>query len=613
MPIMTLLRRVLPGTLRGKLMLLSLLVVSIPIATTGYVMEMKGREARKEEKLEKLFGLARLLDSELGDGLQQMLSDFHGPDDRAAEIAFLNKRLGPFTDAVAEANPGVGVGYYSKTLDAIITYGPSREYGGTVGRPIPAEHPGWKVLASGQPAVETGPQVRGLIMNAMWPITRHGQVEGYIWANELTHDIDRQDKATGRAILAITAAGIALGLTLAHLMSAKLSRDVATVTNGLARLRYDLGQPIPRTAGEIGEIAGAINAMAGALLDARSLNDNILSSIADGVIAVDVAGAITSINPAAQRMMGIRSEDAVGRPYQELYSPHAGFASTLLDTLEHGREHINVVLDYPAMEQTLRVSASSSVLRDGAGRTIGAVVVIKDLSEQHRLQKQIQRADRLAALGEMMAGIAHEIRNPLTSIRGFLQYLDSCTSLEEWQSYAPTIIRQVDSLNRIITEFLEFSRHRPPSIGPVALNDLIREVTLLGGSKSAGRVQLALSPDLPMVEADGEALKQVLLNMVINAMQAIEDDGSVIITTAWDDAGKAIITVADDGVGIAKEDLEKVFDPFYSTKPTGTGLGLAVAHRIVDTHGGTITIDSEPGAGTKVTLHLPIKQLQEAS
>ncbi len=613
MQVLTILRRILPGTLRGRLMLTFLLVVSIPIATTGYVLEMKGREARKEEKLEKLFGLARILDANLGPGFEWLLADYRGPDDRAAKIAYLNHRLAAFTDSVAEANPRVGVGYYSKALDAIITYGPSREYGGTVGRSIPPEHPGWKVLGSGEPTVETGPQVRGMIMNAMWPISRHGQVVGYIWANELADDIARQDKAMDHAILAITLAGIILGLTFAHVMSAKLARDVATVTAGLARMQHDLGQPIPPTAGEIGEIATAVNAMARALLDARSLNDNILNSIADGVIAVNVAGQVTSINPAAQRMIGVPSEDAVGRPYRRLYNAEASFASALLDTLESGREHINVILDYPLMEQTLRISASSSLLRDGSGRAIGAVAVMKDLSEQERLQKQILRADRLAALGEMMAGIAHEIRNPLTSIRGFLQYLETCTSIEEWQAYAPTIIRQVDSLNRIITELLEFSRHRPPCTGPVAINGLVREVTLLGGAKSADRIRLALSPELPLVEADGEALKQVLLNLVINALQAIDQDGTVTIATASDGNGQVQVSVADDGVGIAGEDLEKVFDPFYSTKPTGTGLGLAVAHRIMDAHGGSVTIDSEPGAGTTVTLRLPLKHPAEAS
>lgn len=609
------LRACLPKTLRAKLLLVSLLVVSVPIAMTALVVENRGREARKEEKLEKLFGLARILDSSLGPGFESLLADYRGaPDDRAAKIAAVNAKLRDVTDMVAASSPGVGVGYYSKALNAIVTYGPSREYGKTVGLSIPPDHPGWQVMASAENAVGIGTLVRGPIMNAMLPIIRQDQVIGYIWANELTESIERQAWEMDRAILAVTFAGIALGLALAHALSIRLARDVIVIKNGLASMQRDLSQPMRRPAGELGEIAEAVNTMARALLDARSLNENILNSIADGVVAVDVAGRITSINPAAQRLLGVTFKDMVGQPYQALYTPSANFASVLLDTLESGKDHIGVALDYPLMDQTLHVSASSSLLRDGRGKIIGAVVVLKDLSEQQRLQKQIMRADRLAALGELVAGIAHEIRNPLTSIRGFMQYLESCDTLEEWQRYAPLIIRQVDSLNHIITELLEFGRHRPPCVGPVHINDLIREITLLVGAKSTARIALDLAAEMPPLQADGEALKQVILNLVINAIQSITETGTVTIATITEsNGGEAVISVADDGIGIAPENLDKVFDPFFSTKPTGTGLGLAMVHRIMDAHHGSIAIESTPNVGTRVILRLPLTQQIPAS
>ncbi|MBC7951384.1 MAG: two-component system sensor histidine kinase AtoS [Rhodospirillaceae bacterium] len=592
----------LPKTLRVKLLLMSLLVVSVPIATTAFVVENQGREARQEEKLDKLFGLARILDSSLGDGFDGLRAD---AADRTAQIALVNAKLRDVTDMVAASSPGVGVGYYSKTLNAIVTYGPSRDYGKTVGQSIAPDHPGWNVMASGKSTVETGHLVRGPIMNAMLPIIRHDQVIGYIWANELTESIERQAWEMDRAILLVTMAGIAFGLALAHALSTRLSRDVAVIKNGLAGMLCDLSHPIRRPSGELGEIAEAINSMAQALLGARSLNENILDSIADGVIAVDVAGRVTSINPAAQALMGVTLRDVVGQPYQSLYMPNAGFVSILLDTLESGKDHIGVALDYPLMDQTLHVNASSSLLKDGNGKMIGAVVVLKDLSEQHRLQKQVMRADRLAALGELVAGIAHEIRNPLTSIRGFMQYLESCESLAEWQRYAPLIVRQVDSLNRIITGLLEFGRHRPSAMAPVRINELIREITVLAGAKSPASITLELASDMPVVEVDGEALKQVILNLVINAIQAIPETGTVTVATRRE-KDEAVISVADNGVGIAPQDLDKVFDPFFSTKPTGTGLGLAMVHRIVDAHHGSIAIESTPDVGTRVILRLPL-------
>ena len=513
---------------------------------------------------------------------------------------------------VAGANPGVGVGYYSRALNAIITYGPSRDYSATVGASIPPEHPGWHVLESGKQALESGRQVRGFILNAMLPIVREGNVIGYIWANELSDDVERQAAAMDRAVLTVSIAGILLGLALTQVLARGVGRDIKQIIDGLLRMRCDLGEPIQPPPGEVGAIAVEVNAMARALLDARSLTENILHSIADGVIAVDRAGKVTALNPAGEAMLGITATDVIGRPYESLFKPDGRFASPLLDTLKTGRHHVGVTLDFPGTKQTLHLTVSSSLLRDSHGDAIGAVVVLKDLTEQQRLRTQVMRADRLAALGELVAGLAHEVRNPLTSIRGFMQFLESSDDVAEWQRYAPLIVRQVDSLNRLVTELLEFGRPRPPAFRPVQLNDLIREVSLLAGRKSNARIALHLAPDLPLVEADGEALKQVMLNLIINAIQATSETGGITITTAStaQDCRDVIVTVADDGEGIAPENLDKVFDPFFSTKPQGTGLGLAMAHRIVDVHHGTITIANRLQSGTTVTLRIPFVHSQ---
>jgi len=598
----------LPNTLRGKLLLVSLAVVVLPISLTGYLLEREGRQALVREKSEKLFGLTRLLDAHLGSGFDPLLADLGvAAGDRDAAIRALSGRLTPFTDMVAGANPGVGVGYYSKALNAIITYGPSRDYSATVGTTIPPEHPGWHVLESGKQAVESGRQVRGFILNAMLPIVRDGGVIGYIWANEFSDDVERQAAAMDRAVLTVSLGGILLGLVLTQVLTRGVGRDIRQIIDGLLRMRSDLGDAIRPPSGEVGAIAVEVNAMARALLDAKSLTENILHSIADGVIAVDRAGQVTALNPAAEAMIGVSAGEVIGKPYESLFKPDGRFASPLLDTLKTGRQHVGVALDFPGTRQTLHLTVSSSVLRDSHGEAIGAVVVLKDLTEQQRLRTQIMRADRLAALGELVAGLAHEVRNPLTSIRGFMQFLESSDDVTEWQRYAPLIVRQVDSLNRLVTELLEFGRPRPPAFLPVQLNDLIREVSLLAGRKSNARIALYPAPGLPLVEADGEALKQVMLNLIINAVQATSETGTIAIATATAaDGREAVITVTDDGEGIAPENIGKVFDPFFSTKPQGTGLGLAMAHRIVDAHHGTVAIASEPGAGTTVTLRIPI-------
>lgn len=598
--------RLLPTrNLRNRLIATSLVVVALPIAVVSFVLEHEGREAVLREKQEKLFALARVLDSELGPSFDALLADLpSGWSDREAAIRHLSTRLTGLTDRVAAADPGVGVGYYSRRLDAIVTYGPSRDYGATVGRSIRDDHPGRKVMETGREAVEVGTLVRGPILNAMLPIRRGGDVIGYIWANETTAAIDDQQRVIDYAVAVSSAGGLVVAFLIVWTMSRRLSQEVDLVVDGLAVMKTDLRHRIPHVRDELGSIVDAINGMAKALLDARSLTENILSSIADGVVAVDRKGLVTAINPAAEALYGTTAEKALGRPYRDLCT--AGrIQSVLLETLETGQTHIAVTLDLERDGEELKVDASSSVLRDGDGTPIGAVVVLKDVSERDRLMVQVMRADRLAGLGELTAGIAHEIRNPLTSIRGFLQYLEDCETLEEWRQYGPLIIRQVDSLNHIVGELLAFGRPRPPRIDEIRVDDLIREMAFLARGKSSAHIELELDDGLPTIFGDREALKQAILNLLINAIQAVAEGGTIRLTASADGEGWVIIRVVDDGIGIEPENIDKVFDPFFSTKASGTGLGLAMVHRIVDAHHGTITLSSRPGQGTTVEIRLP--------
>jgi len=603
------LRRLLPvRTLRVRLLVTSLIVVALPIALVALALEQEGRQALRSEKEAKLFALARVLDAELGPGgYDALLADLpSGTSDRGEAIRHLNRKLAPFTDRIADAAPGVGVGYYARKLDAVVTYGPSRDHSNTVGLSITPDHPGRIVMDTGEPLAAVGTLVRGPILNAMWPIIRNGEAIGYIWSNEYSAAIEKQASAIDFAAVVAGLGGLVVAFGIISLLSRRLSREVDVIVQGLARLKHDLRRPIPPLRDELGAIVEAINAMAKALLDARSLNENILASVADAIVAVDPDGRITAVNPAAEHLYGVVSTDVIGKTYRSLFASDARVDSVLLDTLATGRVHAATTIDLPRGDQTLRINATSSVLRDGDGKRIGAVVVLKDVSERERLMVQVMRADRLAALGELTAGIAHEIRNPLTSIRGFIQYLDECESLEEWRAYGPLIIRQVDSLNRIVGELLAFGRPHPPRIGTVDVRHLVEEMAFLARGKSDARIALAFEPDLPTIEADGEALKQALLNLIINAIQAIPDGGTVTVSARAADDDHVVVTVKDDGVGVAPENLDKVFDPFFSTKPSGTGLGLAMVHRIVDAHGGVITLDSKPGVGTTIEMRLPI-------
>ena len=606
-----LLRRFWPATLRLQLMLILLPVVGLPIIATGYVLKVRGHEAFVEEKREHLQGinalLARHLDTHGGyDGLMRR---YAGPeDDRGEKIDYLNKQLRTFSDQVAEAFPGVGVGYFNLDLNAIITYGPSDQYDKTVGMTIPPDHPGWKVMAGGTPMTVSGGQVRGNIMNAMLPIREGDRVVGYIWANEFLDAIDRQAGAMRFAVHTMTLVGFGLSLVVVFFVVAQLTNNMERIKRGLMRLRFDLGTPIAPIKGEIGEIVDAINGLAQTLLETRSMHNNILDSLADAVITVDSKNMVTYINPAGCELFRCDPLDVVGNPYPTLFRPDANFSSPIVDTLQTGREHHGIEVDYPLPHRTPRVIASTSLLYDGRGRKLGVVAVIRDISEQFLLRRQVAQAERLAAIGEMAAGIAHELRTPLTSIRGFVQYLQGSSDPKEWQEYGGIIIREVDGLNRIVSELLDLVRPQPLHPMPTNLNQLVRETMLLAGDDTTDpRIAfvLELEDNLPRIEVDRGQIKQVLLNIIVNGIQAISGPGEIRIRTTAKTPENVSLSITDNGCGIPENIRDRIFDPFFSTKPTGTGLGMAIARRIVDSHNGTIEIDSAEGSGTTVTLLFP--------
>jgi two-component system sensor histidine kinase AtoS len=511
---------------------------------------------------------------------------------------------------VAESFPGVGVGYFHLGLKAIITYGPSDQYDPTVGMTIPPDHPGWKVMGSGAAMTVSGDQVRGNIMNAMLPIRENDTVVGYIWSNEFIDSIEQRVSAMHFAVQTITLLGFGLSLIVMFFVVAQLTNNLEKIKKGLMRLRFDLADPIPPIRGEIGEIVETINALAQNLLETRSMYNNILDSLADTVITVDSGNVVTYINPAGCELFRCDPLEVVGKTYLTLFRPDAHFSSSIVDTLQTGQEHRGIEVDYPLPHRTPRVIASTSVLYDGHGRKLGVVAVIRDISEQFELRKQMAQAERLAAIGEMAASIAHDLRTPLTSIRGFVQYLQGSQDPKEWREYGDIIIREVDGLNRIVSELLDLVRPKPLHPMPTDLNQLVRETLLLTTDQAGDspiRFILELEENLPRIEVDRGQIKQVLLNIIINSIQAIPGRGKIILRTATEIPEIVCLSISDNGCGIPENIRKRIFDPFFSTKPTGTGLGMAIARRIVSSHGGTIEVDSAEKRGTTVTLLFPAR------
>lgn len=331
----------------------------------------------------------------------------------------------------------------------------------------------------------------------------------------------------------------------------------------------------------------------------RTFSENLVEHIPIGIIATDASGSITSFNRAAESLLQIPASQAFGRNTREV------MPMQLTNCLERLSEEKTVIEDElswsPAKDRMVDLDIIATSMAE-KGVFMGHVVIIRDLTEVKRLQHEIDRSRRLASVGRLAAGVAHEIRNPLSTIKGFATYFRDRYPDAEDRRTAEVMIEEVDRLNRVVGQLLDFSRPVRLRNSTVSITDLVRR-SLDMIKNGADERNIVVETDLPVdnleISADSDSLSQALLNLYLNAVEAMPDGGRLRVGAARDDGG-IVITVADTGWGITKEDMLKIFDPYFTTKPSGTGLGLSIVHNIVEAHGGTMTVDSEPGGGTVV-------------
>jgi two-component system sensor histidine kinase AtoS len=346
------------------------------------------------------------------------------------------------------------------------------------------------------------------------------------------------------------------------------------------------------------------------LVNIQDYTQAILRSITSGVLTVGPDGSVATANPAAERMMGIPEEEMVPRRIGILFRDDGGIDASLARILEGRVPRLATDTQAVRLDGTvLHAQVSMSRMRDVDGRVLGAVVTFDDVSEVKALTDQLIRADRLAAMGELTAGVAHEVRNPLGIIRASVQLVEDAHGEQHRIAEATRIIKQeIDRLDRVIKALLDFGRPSAPTLRPTNVEDVVTDVVLFTrrfAGQSRVEIETEYAAGLPLVSADADQLKQVLVNLVSNAVQAMEGTGGTITVRVWDDDAFVFLSIADTGPGIPPDDLQRVFDPFYSTREGGTGLGLTIVHRIIDQHGGRIEVESELGQGTRFTVALP--------
>jgi nitrogen-specific signal transduction histidine kinase len=352
------------------------------------------------------------------------------------------------------------------------------------------------------------------------------------------------------------------------------------------------------------------------MVESRVFADGVLDQLGEGVLAIDRRGRVAYANAEAARLLGLSETPAAGTELADRISgPDLAevrklLASERLPSLERWKG--------PGGRQlVMRLTE----LRGRKGQVIGRTLIIADETRLRVLEDSVRRAESLAALGEMAAGIAHEVRNPLTSLRGCAQELGEVaqrSGREDDAKLAQVIVSESDRLARIVGDFLGLSRMRPAHRSEIDIEMVIEEVRTLIASRDDLPPGLVLgvnvADDCPLVSADPDQLRQVLINLANNAIEAMREREAPRLSFRATRAGEdnpldhdaLRLSVLDTGVGIPADQQERVFTPFWSTKAQGTGLGLSVVSRIVREHEGAMRIDSEPGVGTEVIVFLPL-------
>jgi two-component system sensor histidine kinase HydH len=345
------------------------------------------------------------------------------------------------------------------------------------------------------------------------------------------------------------------------------------------------------------------------LAQMKTYTENVVESIADGLISVDNDRKIVTLNRRAAEFLGDEENKLKGLKISNIFDMDI---ETLLKDQKMIIRDMEVEIKPPAGGR-IPLSLSAAPLKDETGREMGLVLLLRDLREIRDLQEKVRRSERLASLGRLAAGVAHEIRNPLSSIRGFAQYfMRRLKGQEEEQGYASIMVKEVDRLNRVITELLDFARPKEPHRESQALEEIIDYSLMLLKPEFSQKkiiIEKSFAPDLPKVGVDRDQISQALLNLFLNSLESIEGEGKIEIRLKKISQPPALeIAVTDTGRGIAREDLGKVFEPFFSTKRKGSGLGLAIVHQIVESHGGDIAVDSQEGVGTTFRITLPVSE-----
>ncbi|HEC97149.1 MAG TPA: PAS domain S-box protein [Nitrospirae bacterium] len=329
-------------------------------------------------------------------------------------------------------------------------------------------------------------------------------------------------------------------------------------------------------------------------------HSEVIENIPSGLFSLDTSGKIVLFNSAAERITGLKRNSVIYRYSNEVF-PFLSLPPTT------GRHEGEIVQD----AEKRYIGLSISLNKNSAGEILGYIGTFQDLTDIIKLEEEIKRREKFAAIGELSASIAHELRNPLASMKGSFEMLKEDVLPEETKKRLMDIaILEMDRLNAIVTDFLIYCSPRPPAMKRFNLSAAANEVSdMLQNMSDRVRIVKEIQDEVFMV-ADEQKIRQLLWNLTLNAVEAVPGGGKVGISVYTDD-NNVILKVSDSGAGIPEENVEKVFYPFFSTKKKGTGLGLSIAYRIVEEHHGNIKVLSGKGRSTEFVVSMPLEKVEK--
>ncbi len=415
--------------------------------------------------------------------------------------------------------------------------------------------------------------------------------------------VDPRPTLVAAAMAPVLYLTVALGLTSGWIPLPPDQSDAVSLEApdvALAILRNIVGLVL--VGGLAAVLSDRLHRAAGALVranedaaDSARLTEDVVRSLGSGLVTADLDGVVRSINQAGARMLGGPVEELVGSRVEDLFPGTIAEAGARNETVAQRRDGTSIPVGY---------SRTPLLTRDGVVR--GSLVLFQDLSELTSLRDKAERAERLAVLGQLAAGLAHEIRNPLGAISGSVELVRDAEALgDEDRGLLDSVVREVDRLNELVSTMLEIGRPTTPERRDVDLAALAREVVTLASRHPAANARtIALVADDPVrVSADPAQLRQVIWNLVKNALQFTAVGGEVSVSVKRSD-DRVRLDVSDQGPGIGAADLPRIFDMFFTKRRHGVGLGLALAKQLVEGHGGQIRVATTPGSGTTFSIEL---------